>query len=187
MAGLTGYTAPTNGDAPEGPEQMENIYEHFDPLVGETVTTASSLPASGNWVGRRIYVQDDQSTRVWTGAAWYDTNRVPTNRQTDTTNAVVNTITQFGSGKIVGNNGAFISEAVTFPVAFAATPTVIVTPQGSRATGAFNETGLVGGAVAGATSAKSSSGFTAIIIAPGAVMASTNDWYYNWVAIGVLA
>lgn len=58
MTGRTGYTEFDNGLPPEGPDQMNTIFEHFDPLIGESVATASALPSSGNWVGRTIHVED---------------------------------------------------------------------------------------------------------------------------------
>lgn len=187
MADVTGGTPPTNASPFAVPADITDVYDHFGDQSQFSVATAASLPVSGNWVGRHIYVEDDQATRIWTGSAWYNTTHVPTNRKIDNTNSVANLIIQEGRGKITGNNTAFISEAVTFPVAFAAVPNVQVTAQGSRGAGAFNEAALVGGAVAGNTSAKSTTGFTANISAPGASLSSANDWYYNWIAIGVPA
>jgi len=70
MTGRTGYTGVTNDDPPYGPEQITDVYEHFDPLIGETAATASALPASGNWTGRTVYVQDTAAHYVWNGSAW---------------------------------------------------------------------------------------------------------------------
>ncbi len=69
MAGRTSYTAPTNGDAPEGPEQMEAIYAHFDALVDATKSTAGSLPGSG-FSGQEFLILDSGRKVAWMGAAW---------------------------------------------------------------------------------------------------------------------
>lgn len=64
MAGKTGYTEVTNAMPPEGPDQINDVYEHFDALTGETVTTASNLPASGNWLNRTIMATDTKERYV---------------------------------------------------------------------------------------------------------------------------
>lgn len=45
-------------DPPDGAAQDEALGTHFDQLIGETVPTASALPASGNWVGRDVMTED---------------------------------------------------------------------------------------------------------------------------------
>jgi hypothetical protein len=69
MAGRTGYTAITNGDAYNPAVDMTGILEHFDPLIGEEIDTASNLPASGNWVGRTITAEDTGIVYVNTDGA----------------------------------------------------------------------------------------------------------------------
>lgn len=69
MTGRTDYTAPTNGLAPEGPEQMEDIYEHFDSLIDATVATAGGIPASG-FPGQEFLILDSGRKVAWTGSAW---------------------------------------------------------------------------------------------------------------------
>jgi hypothetical protein len=49
---------------------MTDIYEHFDPLVGETRSTVAGLPGSGNWIGRTIYVQETKTVYVCTALPW---------------------------------------------------------------------------------------------------------------------
>lgn len=58
MAGRTGYTPITNASPMLGPDQVTDVYEHFDPLVGESRATAAGLPATGNWLGRQIMAED---------------------------------------------------------------------------------------------------------------------------------
>lgn len=65
MTGRTGYTAPTNSNAPDGPAQIAAVYAHFDARVDATLATVAELPASGNWTGRTIYVTEDRSSWVW--------------------------------------------------------------------------------------------------------------------------
>lgn len=66
MTGRTNYTGVSNGDAPNFGPDITDVYEHFDPLIGESVANVAALPASGNWVGRSIYVDADKSVRVLT-------------------------------------------------------------------------------------------------------------------------
>jgi len=49
---------------------MTEIYEHFDPLIGESVSTVSALPVGNNWVGRHIYVEAEDGDFRWDGSAW---------------------------------------------------------------------------------------------------------------------
>lgn len=56
MAGRTGYTTtPADFNLPK---HIDDVFKHFDPLIGETRPTAANLPTAGNWVGRRITVID---------------------------------------------------------------------------------------------------------------------------------
>lgn len=68
MAGRTGYTATPPEYDPR--THIDDVYEHYDTLVGETVDEVADLPASGNWVGRTIWVADIEELRVWGGSAW---------------------------------------------------------------------------------------------------------------------
>jgi hypothetical protein len=70
MTGRTGYTNPTNDNTFAPPADMTAVYEHFDPLIGETVATAADLPSSGNWVGRTITVVDTGFVYIWFSAGW---------------------------------------------------------------------------------------------------------------------
>lgn len=77
MVGRTGYTPPNAGMSPNGPAQMTAIYEHFDSKVGESVALISSLPASGNWTGRTIAVEQDKTIRTWFGSSWVIVGGLP--------------------------------------------------------------------------------------------------------------
>lgn len=66
MTGRTDYTEYDNNMPPEGPAQMNGIFEHFDPLIGESAALISDLP-SGTWKGRTITVEEDGSVRNYDG------------------------------------------------------------------------------------------------------------------------
>ena len=64
-----------------GPDQITDVYEHYDALVGESRATAAELPATGNWLGRQIMAEDTgalyQCTalpgtwrRIWSPDGW---------------------------------------------------------------------------------------------------------------------
>lgn len=106
------------------------------------------------------------------------------NRQLDTTNSTVAQVTQVGNGIIAGNGTAFISETVTFPVPFSGTPIITVSSNGSR-NGVYDPTGgLNPGAVFATHAAKSTTGFTVGLAAPGAALSAGVNWYYDWIAVG---
>lgn len=86
MTGRTGYTEITNGDAPDFGPDITSVLEHFDPLIGESAADASSLPASGNWVGRTILVEDIDDLYVCTGLpnSWQRATRSSTSTGTPT-------------------------------------------------------------------------------------------------------
>lgn len=109
-------------------------------------------------------------------------------RQLDSTNSTLVPLVQSGIGKITGNATGAVSEAVTFPAAFATgtVPVVVASYIGSRATGAFNATSLTasGGIPAGA-GAPSNTGFTLGLNLPSGSFSSSFDYYYSWIAIGV--
>jgi hypothetical protein len=71
MTGRTNYTGVANTGPMQGPAQITATYAHFDAIVGETRPLTSDLPATGNWVGRTIYVEATESLYVSNGvAAW---------------------------------------------------------------------------------------------------------------------
>jgi len=70
MAGKTGYTPISNGSPMEGPEQITDVYEHFDDLIDQVKANIAALPISGNWLGRRIIANDTKIVYRWNGAAW---------------------------------------------------------------------------------------------------------------------
>lgn len=70
MSGKTGYTAISNGDAPNFGPDITSIAEHFDPLVGESVADAASLPSSDNWVNRTVMAEDTEVVYQRKSASW---------------------------------------------------------------------------------------------------------------------
>jgi hypothetical protein len=92
MTGRTGYTAPTNAQAPEGPAQIEDVYEHFDPLIDGSVANAAALPSTGNFVGRRCHTQDTDTLWICTNAGgsgtWIILANGPTARAVRTSQTV---------------------------------------------------------------------------------------------------
>jgi hypothetical protein len=57
MADVTGGTPPTNASPFAVPADFKAVYDHFGDSSQFTVADTSSLPASNNWVGRRLFVQ----------------------------------------------------------------------------------------------------------------------------------
>lgn len=119
-------------------------------------------------------------------------NTVFAHRQLDATNDSRRFLIQQGIGKITGGASPTASEAVTFPVAYAAgtVPVVIVNTIGLRATGAFNAVSIPSTAqsVIGSAQQPSATGFNAFLYqATGSNLGATNDFYYSWTAIGVPA
>ncbi len=106
MTGRTNYTAPNNGLAPLGPDQMTDIYEHFDPLVGETAPNAASLPTADLFVGRLVWVQDVKALYVnMTGlsSGWVRIPAVPhAEFQFDRTAIADGTVNLFNTSLITG-------------------------------------------------------------------------------------
>lgn len=70
MAGKTGYTGVSNGDAPDFGPDITDVYEHFDPLIGESAADASALPSSGNWAHREVMALDTKIVYRHDGSAW---------------------------------------------------------------------------------------------------------------------
>lgn len=70
MADVTGGTPPTNASPFAAPADMKALYDHFGAPGMFSVSTASSLPPTGNWEGRRLWVADDKASYVWSGSAW---------------------------------------------------------------------------------------------------------------------
>lgn len=125
MAGRTGYTPITNADPMLGPEQITEVYEHFDPLIGESRASAGALPTSGNWLGRIIMAED-------TGALYVCTALPGTWKRYTAARMASGTVAVPGSG---GGSSApvFYSDSltVTFPVGlFSAIPHVSFTYEG---------------------------------------------------------
>lgn len=138
--------------------------------------------------GTLAHLLDTEEQAYSTGAGWQSLSPIFARRQLDTTNDSGRFLIQHGVGKIVGNNTATITEVVTFPVAFAVVPTVIVTTAGGRTAGSFNMTGLSSASSAiPSQSGVTTSQFEVALRAFTGTLANTTDWYYTWMAIGVAA
>jgi hypothetical protein len=59
----------------DGPAQITAVAAHFDALIGETVSTASSLPSTGNFKGRTIIAEDTGIAYWWNGTGWKKVGR----------------------------------------------------------------------------------------------------------------
>ena len=131
MTGRTGYTEITNGDAPDFGPDITSVLEHFDPLIGESAADESALPATGNWVGRLIHVEDVDDLWVCTGLpdTWTRVTRSSTATATPTIGVSWYTPTvnyvELRSGivfyRFVGQRSAVISGGgvvATIPVGF---------------------------------------------------------------------
>jgi hypothetical protein len=150
---------------------------------------AARTAQTGMLEGAIGYQSDTDVYYSYSGTAWIDvSNTVFTRRQLDAANDSGRFLIQHGVGKIVGNNTATITEVVTFPAAFAVVPMVIVTTAGGRTAGAFNMTGLSSASSAiPSQSGVTTSQFEVALRAFTGTLASTSDWYYTWMAIGVAA
>lgn len=79
MGGRTGYPDFDNNINFGGPEFFTAIEDHFDGIVDPSLPTASALPASGNWPGRTIFVEDTKRTYQWNATdGWVMLFQVPT-------------------------------------------------------------------------------------------------------------
>jgi len=84
MADVTGAVPPTNASDFDVATDIKDVYDHFGDAGMFSVSTIAGLPASGNWNGRILSVDEDDSIRKWNGAGW-DLVWVPEATQTVTT------------------------------------------------------------------------------------------------------
>lgn len=71
MTGRTNYTAPTTGQLPNGPAQIEDVYEHFDALLGEVVPLPEDLPDPvDSWEGREVTVASTRLVYRFLSSEW---------------------------------------------------------------------------------------------------------------------
>jgi hypothetical protein len=68
--GKTGYLQHTDATAADLALVLDNDNAHWDDLIDKAVATASALPMTGNWFGRRIIASDVKATYRWNGTAW---------------------------------------------------------------------------------------------------------------------
>ena len=66
MADVTGAVKPTNASAVDVAGDLSDVYDHFGGQDKYSVTTAASLPATGNWKGRRLMADDTGNLYVCT-------------------------------------------------------------------------------------------------------------------------
>jgi hypothetical protein len=88
MADATGGVPPTNASPFAVPADIQAVYDHFGDAGMFSVSTIAGLPVSGNWSGRILSVDEDDSVRKWNGAGW-DTIWLP---------EAESTVTTFGTG-----------------------------------------------------------------------------------------
>lgn len=70
MADVTGGPVVTNASPFAVPADLTDLKNHFGDASNFGVPTIASLPASGNWYGRILSVQEDESVRRWHGSGW---------------------------------------------------------------------------------------------------------------------
>lgn len=70
MADVTGTPVPTGASPFRVSEDLEALADHFGAPEMFQVANAAALPASGNWVGRRLPVADTGVTYRWDGSSW---------------------------------------------------------------------------------------------------------------------
>ena len=180
---------------PQGPDsfapttQLKTAFDEearWNTVIRVANATARNALASPELRDGIIAVQlDDHSVWLRLTGSWRPV-QVLSRRQVDTTNTEVLTIIQYGVGKIQGGGAASLSEAITFPVAFASPPAVAPTYRGSRATGAMNDSGLSGSGVVwcAATTVTATGGNVYLTQPTGGTFSNINDYYYSWIAVG---
>jgi hypothetical protein len=161
---------------------MTIIYEHFDPLIGESVETATALPSSGNWPNRTVMAEDTKIVHVWNGSAW---------RANSVQQKLVNTTTAgpfkifSGMDALRGSGGAGLAAPFTFPTAFSAVPCVVANVIGYKTHSAtFAPTGLSNGSEYAQAQSPTTAGFTMYLTPPSGTLSTAFDWYVTWIAIG---
>lgn len=148
---------------------------------GDEATAAGMDVVDGFTADHRLGYDEINKTRDYIAAA------TPlSHRQIDGVNSVARTVIQSGTGRIAGVAATSITVPITFPVPFASFPDVTFDAAGLEAKGAFDP---ATGAQTGLYSyhhSTSATGFTGTI-GKETAMNPTFDYYYTWIAIGVLA
>ena len=119
----------------------------------------------------------------WFGSIW--ASIFSASLQLDTTNSIVATITQTGSGKVTGNNTIQVIKNVNFPIWFSAIPRVTISASGYQTPSSAFTNG--GGSIStnyATVGAKTATSFSAVQNAPSGTLGSTIDYYFDWIAIG---
>ena len=152
---------------------------------------AARTAQTGMVAGDLGYQTDTDTYYTYDGTSWV--TGTASNLQLDTTNSVAIMVTQYGMGKITGNDTQGIEETVTFPVAFSTIPFTQTSMIGSTTTGAFHNpvTGL--GTDGYRTFSNGGLPTTTTMVvqlsrkASPDTFSSPYDYYYSWSATGVLA
>lgn len=116
--------------------------------------------------------------------------------QTDNSNTIANATTagffvQYGTGQVLGNSAATLTDTVTFPTAFTTVLGVVVTPLGANSGVAADITSFSinysGGTTAIAANAYgiSTTVFTPTFTRNAGTFANTLYWGYSWIAWGI--
>lgn len=88
------------GDAPNGPALALNLGNQVDAFYGGSVANFAALPASGEFTGQRIYLEDPDTFAVWTATAW----KVPAQAGNDSITIAV--------------AGTAVSKVIAFPIPY---------------------------------------------------------------------
>lgn len=112
-----------------------------------------------------------------------------TPRRLDTTNTYINAFIQRGTGWIIGNGTASITQSVSFPVTFTSSAvTVVATPMGGvgspSSEASFNAPGGV--VICAGVGSISSAGFTIELNRATGNYSGSTYYGYNWIAIGTI-
>lgn len=166
--------------------KRDEIIHGAGPALAADSGTVTSLMASDGFNGLLMMQQD--TAQVWARKAGA-TIPLPVNvrRQLDTAPDTAGLVMQAGLGKIAGSVAAFVSETVTFPVAFKAgtLPIVTCTFAGVHATGAFDPTTAAAtAAVLASVGLVIPASFTAFLAGNTGSLASGQEYYYSWIALG---
>ncbi|QYF98902.1 hypothetical protein [Microbacterium sp. PAMC21962] len=70
MADVTGGTPPTGASPFRPAEDIAEVYAHIGSQEMFSRPNVASLPASGNWPGRTLMVQDLNVLYMYTGSQW---------------------------------------------------------------------------------------------------------------------
>ena len=149
---------------------------------------AARTAQTGMTAGDEGYQTDTDTYYTYDGTAWI--TGTASNLQLDTTNSVATMVTQYGMGKVVGDDTNEIAKVVTFPVAFSTVPVVQANMLGNKLTGAFPNpvAGLSSDTRTFVNGQQPTTTTMAVRLTRiTGTHSSSYDFYYSWSATGVLA